>query len=310
MIIGVIKIEDKRTTRAREQFYSNLKKEGFTLAEGNEFVNSRTYLYAVCSKGHTFKTCPNKIQQGRQCPHCSKKVQKTTKDFKQEVKELTNNEFSVLSEYKNARTPLLMRHDTCGREFSITPTTFLGKLSCKDCSYKQRGLNRRWTQEEFENKVNELGQSEYTVQSQYKMSNIKVLIKHNTCGHEWLVYPTNFIYHGSRCPNCIHVKSKGEEIIKEYLDKYGIDYVFQAKFDNLKHKRALAYDFYIPEKNLLLEYDGKQHFEPIDYFGGEVAFRDLKIKDKLKNEYAKDNNIELIRIPYYENAHEIIKDIF
>lgn len=137
------KIENKRTTRAREQFYSNLEKEGFTLAEGNEFVNSRTYLHIICPEGHKIKINPNKFQQGRRCPYCSKKVQKTTEDFKQEVKDLTNNSFTVIGEYVNARTDILMKHNDCGRKFYTTPTNFLSKLSCKDCSYKQRGLNRR-----------------------------------------------------------------------------------------------------------------------------------------------------------------------
>ena len=302
-------MENKRTTRAREQFYSSLDKEGFTLADGNEFVNSRTYLYIVCPEGHTLKTCPNKFQQGRRCPYCSKKVKKTTESFKQEVKELTNNEFSVLSEYKNARTPLLMKHNHCGREFFIAPSTFLGKLACKDCSYKQRGLDRRFTQEEFELKVKEVGKGEFSLQSKYETTNQQVLLKHEVCGCEWWSYPNNFLHYGIVCRQCEHTKSKGEELIKEYLDENEIEYLFQHTYDDLKHKRALAYDFYIPEKNLLIEYDGLQHFKPIEYFGGEKAFKERQFKDNLKNEYAKQNNIDLIRIPYYENSIEVLKEV-
>lgn len=304
------KIENKRTTRAREQFYSNLEKEGFTLAEGNEFVNSRTYLHIICPEGHKIKINPNKFQQGRRCPYCSKKVQKTTEDFKQEVKDLTNNSFTVIGEYVNARTDILMKHNDCGRKFYTTPTNFLSKLSCKDCSYKQRGLNRRWTQKEMEEKISQLGNNEYSVLSEYKLSTEKILIKHDTCGYEWWTFAKSFIHHGTRCPSCVSIKSRGELEIKEYLDSINIDYLFQATFDDLKHKRFLAYDFYIPEKNLLIEYDGLQHFKPIEYFGGEEAFKDRQFKDSLKNEYAKQNNIDLIRIPYYEDVNEVLRNTF
>lgn len=303
-------MENKRTTRAREQFYSNLEKEGFTLAEGNEFVNSRTYLYVVCSNGHTFKTCPNKIQQGRRCPYCSKKVKKTTDDFIKEVRELVGDEYTVLGKYINTKTPLLMKHNHCGREFFISRDNFLKNKRCRDCALKQRGLDRRFTQEEFELKVKEVGKGEFSLQSKYETTNQQVLLKHEVCGCEWWSYPNNFLHYGIVCRQCEHTKSKGEELIKEYLDENEIEYLFQHTYDDLKHKRALAYDFYIPEKNLLLEYDGEQHFRAVDYFGGEKAFKDRQFKDNLKNEYAKNNNIKLLRIPYYEDVNEVLSKVF
>lgn len=299
-------MENKRTLKAKENFYKNLKMNDFSLTEGSSFIDSRSYLILTCSKGHRFKINPNKLQQGRGCPHCSKRVKQTVEGFKKEVKNMTGNEYSVLGNYENTFVPIKIRHNKCGRTLEISRNNFLKGRRCKTCSLEQRGLNRRWTQEEFENKVNEVSNCEYSVQSDYIKSNEQVLIKHKTCNYEWMVYPNNFIYHGSRCPNCVHIKSKGEEIIKEYLDKFNIDYVFQAKFKDLKYKRTLAYDFYIPGRNLLIEYDGKQHFKPIKHFGGERAFKDLKTKDEIKNKYAESKNINLLRISYKENIHQVL----
>jgi very-short-patch-repair endonuclease len=60
------------------------------------------------------------------------------------------------------------------------------------------------------------------------------------------------------------------------------------------------FDFFIPEFNTCIEYDGRQHFEPIEYFGGFYSLEKQRIKDKIKDNFCKNNNIKLIRIPYYE----------
>lgn len=67
----------------------------------------------------------------------------------------------------------------------------------------------------------------------------------------------------------------------------------------------MRFDFYLPQYNTLIEYDGKQHFEPIEFFGGEEKFNKLQENDKIKNEYCKNNKIPLIRISYKNQKREI-----
>jgi hypothetical protein len=64
----------------------------------------------------------------------------------------------------------------------------------------------------------------------------------------------------------------------------------------------------LPDYNICIEYDGIQHFESVDYFGGELGFINTQMRDNIKNEYCKNNNIKLIRIPYwdYENIDQIL----
>lgn len=71
----------------------------------------------------------------------------------------------------------------------------------------------------------------------------------------------------------------------------------------------LKFDFYIPSKNICIEYDGKQHFEPIEYFGGKESFKTQTENDKIKNIYCKNNKITLIRLPYTLSNNEINKKI-
>lgn len=115
---------------------------------------------------------------------------------------------------------------------------------------------------------------------------------------------------GSGCPNC--GESQGEKAISKFLDKNNISYYRQHKFNDCKNVFELPFDFYIPSKRLLIEFDGKQHYEPIEHFGGIDTFRKLKINDKIKNDYCEDNYIELVRIKYdqIDNIEPYLKEVF
>jgi hypothetical protein len=112
---------------------------------------------------------------------------------------------------------------------------------------------------------------------------------------------------GTGCPNCI--ESKGEKLIDKILKRFKINFDRQKKFSDCKNIRELPFDFWIPSMNTLIEYDGKQHYEPLSFFGGIEAFEKLKTNDKIKNDYCEDNYINLIRIKYDEkNIERILKD--
>jgi hypothetical protein len=118
---------------------------------------------------------------------------------------------------------------------------------------------------------------------------------------------------GAGCPHCM--ESKGERKISKFLDQKNIEYVRQKKFDDcigLRYK--LPFDFYLPKYRVAIEFDGKQHYEPMEYFGGLESYNRLKVNDKIKNDYCEDNFIELIRIRYdqidriYDILNECLKN--
>lgn len=104
--------------------------------------------------------------------------------------------------------------------------------------------------------------------------------------------------------SCGCTKSYGEEIISQILTENNISFEKQwsgflkQKCMNKDGTYPLKFDFYLPDYNCAIEYDGKQHFEPIDYFGGKNGFIKTQERDNIKNQYCKNNNIKLIRIPY------------
>ena len=86
----------------------------------------------------------------------------------------------------------------------------------------------------------------------------------------------------------------------KYLEKINTDYEMQYRFKDCKFKYTLPFDFYLPQYNCCIEFDGKQHYQIVKHFGGLDEFIDTKIRDTIKNIYCQQNNIKLIRIPYWE----------
>lgn len=72
----------------------------------------------------------------------------------------------------------------------------------------------------------------------------------------------------------------------------------------------MIFDFYIPEYNLIIEYDGEQHFKSLKFFGGERRYIKQKEYDTVKNKYCKNKDINIIRISYKDNIIRILKNIF
>ena len=117
---------------------------------------------------------------------------------------------------------------------------------------------------------------------------------------------------GSGCPKCSI--SKGEQSIMNFLDTNNIKYETQYKFEDClsqTSQKRLSFDFYLVEKNMCIEYDGIQHFEPIDKWGGLERFEKQTFNDKIKNEYCKNNEIKLLRIAYtsFDNIESILNEI-
>ena len=121
------------------------------------------------------------------------------------------------------------------------------------------------------------------------------------------------------CPYCVDNKkykfSKGEQMIAKYLDDNNILYIRQFKFDTCKDIHVLPFDFYLLDYRIAIEFDGQHHFKPVTFNGisKEEAIKNHQTTvyhDKIKNQYCVNNQIGLIRIPYYEfkNIKQIINE--
>lgn len=123
--------------------------------------------------------------------------------------------------------------------------------------------------------------------------------------------PSNHL-NGAGCQVC--KKSKGEKIITNYLNSFNIKFVKEKIFKNCRYINPLPFDFYIESLNMCIEYDGEQHYLPISFSRNsteDVKNKNLnlqRIKDEIKNKFCYENNIKLLRIPYFEkhNIYNIL----
>jgi very-short-patch-repair endonuclease len=104
--------------------------------------------------------------------------------------------------------------------------------------------------------------------------------------------------------------SSGEYTIKGILEAMSIHFIREMRFADCKDSNTLPFDFYLPQHTAVIEYDGLQHFEAVEYFGGQETFEYTQRHDQIKNAYCAANNIRLLRIKYtdFEKVEDLIRE--
>lgn len=180
---------------------------------------------------------------------------------------------------------------------------------CLKCKYDAWGDKKRHSPEFVKSVIESINGNIWLNPDGYTGINDRNLrIQCGTCGeHEYITSFGNYYYHDVVfCPHCsARQPSDGEKIIAEILDEYNIKHITEMRFDDCRDKRVLPFDFYLPDCNLIIEFDGPQHFEEKD------GWTDLEITqrhDQIKNKYCETHGIDLLRIPFWE-GHNIEKII-
>ena len=271
----------------------------------SEYVNTHTKIKFKHNCGNIFDMTPHNFLAGQRCPMCQHRSwARTTDEFKKEIFDSVGDEYELKSEYSTVKTKVSILHKTCNHVYEVTPGDFLQGYRCPYCYG-----NIKKTQDEVEADVYRVHGGEYSVIGKYINYGTRIKVRHNVCGHEWNVLLGCLIGKQSGCPKC--KQSKGEIEISRVLANLNIDFEVQKKFDDLRGNRnvPLSYDFYIKGQNTLIEYQGQQHYYPVDWFGGEEKFYNQKKIDSAKRKYAKDHNMYLLEIPYtdFDNIEDILR---
>ena len=266
-----------------------------------EYIDAHTELNYICSCGNISKINFNNFQQGKRCRKCGGNEKLTYEYIKKYFEE--NNCILLSKKYINNKGKLDFIC-SCGNKSKISFRNFTLGQRCKKCA----GVEP-YTTETFKEKVYSLVKDEYLVLGNYINSKTKILIKHILCNHEYLVTPDNFINNVRRCPLCN--ESKGERKIRYYLENNNILHERQYMFDDCIRYESLPFDFAIFDNEeilkLLIEYDGEFHYRPMM---GIEQFEYQQENDEIKNIYCKKNNIDLLRIPYwqFDNIETILEN--
>ena len=282
-----------------EQFMMEMSRDHPTLTVLGKYRNNRTKIELRCNVcGKEFSAVPASLYCKHGCPRCGGTGKRTHEEFVQKMHELYPT-ITVLGKYKNTDSKVLLRCDICDYEWESLPHSFLCNrgCGCPQCS----GVKRK-THAEFVKEIAEM-HPDLKILGKYKNSIEKIDIQCKRCGNTFNCAPHYLITHpdNSCCPYCC--SSSGEKRISDWLDRNGFCYTKEYRFNDCRDKQPLPFDFYCHQNNLIIEYDGKQHYEANDFFGGESALKLNQIHDRIKNEYCKAHGIRMIRIPYWDYDH-------
>jgi Zn finger protein HypA/HybF involved in hydrogenase expression len=258
-----------------------------------DYINNNSKVIIICRKHGDFFQFANNHLKGYDCPKCKGKL-KTTDDFIHNSNLIHNFKYDYSkTKYINSEKKVEIFCKKHG-SFLQNPNNHLNGSGCPKCYVKNIKSNTK----DFIEKSMKLHLDRYDYSLvDYKNAKTNVLIICRKHG-EFRQQPTHHLS-GKGCPIC--KSSKGENKIFNILKLKNIKFEHHYVFNNFK----LEFDFYLPEHNICIEYDGIQHFKPVNHFGGEVAFVDQVRRDKEKDEYCLYNNIHLLRIPYTEQNIEL-----
>lgn len=263
-----------------------------------------------------FKKSWNEIKNGSNCQLCGREKYLNSKKHTIEyIKETALNKYGIKileNHYINNETKMAFicnKHKKEGVQYKTWGNIISKKSACVYCS-KESYINKiTKSHSKFKDEFYNIhGYDRYTILSEYKTCKIKIKIKCNICGNIFNSSPSHLL-EGHGCPFC--VKSKGENRVENILKQNNIKYIREYMFDDCLGrtlKRKIPFDFYLEEYNLCIEYQGKQHYEPVELFGGGDSFKKQIENDNIKRAYCKNNNINLLEICYkdFDNIEHIL----
>ena len=289
----------KKTT---EEFIIELKK-----IYGNRFDYSKivytdfhSKVCLVCPEHGEFWQYPKHLLKGISCQKCSRELLSKKKrmqldEFIKKAKEVHGDKYDYSKvEYINNSTQVCIICPEHG-EFWQTPMVHLAGHGCRKCFSEKISKIYAKKIECYVEQAREVHGNKYDYSKiNYINNHTDICIICPEHGEFWQ-NPSNHL-HGDGCPKCS--QSSLENEISLLLDRNGIEYEHNKRYSFLDN---LQLDFYIPSLKIAIECQGKQHFKPVAFYGGESAFVRRQYLDKKKLELCKKNNILLL---YYSNLHE------
>ena len=204
------------------------------------------------------------------------------------------------TQIKNTHTYYTIECKKCKR---IRKTYLSNLMTCLDCGCTTKTYRGR-TNSEFINECNQNYNNELELIGKYINQTTKVLIKHKPCGLIWNVRPSDIISGKSHCPKCRTQESLGVKKIREYLQSENINFIQEKQLDDSRQR----FDFFLPNYNLAIQYNGKQHYYFTPFFHKTLkGFQEHQKRDQKKRQYCKRNQIQLLEISYLDDKK--IKEI-
>lgn len=245
--------------------------------------------------GHEWEDSATHLKQGRSCWNCKKvkKREENAQNFFLNSSIIHNNKYDYSKfVYVDSYTKGIIICPEHG-EFLQIPNSHIKGRGCPKCA----GNNYKRTISEFIQKAQAIHGSSYDYSKvDYKTCKDKVLITCNKCHQDFWQTPDGHLQ-GKGCPNCkLQSQTKVYNKLKQSFPSEEILFEVGSKvIPWLKNQR---FDIYFPKYNIAVEYNGEQHYIPVQHFGGQIGLEQTQKRDLLKREKCKENQCVLLELKY------------
>lgn len=306
----------RRKRKTQETFIKEMKEKLPHIEVLENYITAKTKIKFKCTIHNCeWTSTPDTTLKSCGCKECAIesikfKQRKTNEQFIQEMKEI-NPLIEILEKYENEKTNLKCRCLIHNITWFATPDNLLHNKGCKKCAREKIAEKKTKTHDQFLKDL-KLVNDDIEILSTYISATDKIKCRCKKDGYIWETTPY-ILLRGYGCKKCS--MTRGERKIDNYLKHNNFEYDYQYKFNDCKNIFPLPFDFVVfhNKKIILIEYQGEQHYYPIDFDGKgeEVAkekFEKQKINDNIKRKYCETNNITLIEIPYWIKNINIFLD--
>ncbi len=282
---------------------------------GSRYVGFDKPIEVICRKHGVYHTTPKSHVYSKSggCPKCradlmGKAHRHTTDQFIERARKIHGDRY----DYSRVNYQGILSKITivCPKHgpFLMKPARHLSGRGCRKCAFNRIGRERRLSFWDFVERVISVhgpNRYEYELQDFVNMHS-KIPIR---CPKHGL-FRQSVATHlkGTGCPKCI--QSNGEQRVRETLTALGTNFGEQVRFANCRAKRPLPFDFFVPSHRLLIEFDGRQHYDNSELWGGDEKLEETHRHDAIKNRFAAKHDYRLLRIPYweYDNIEAILRE--
>lgn len=302
----------KPTTKEWVDSVKNLYNGKYDLSKV-EYVDNKTPVTVICPEHGKFYPIPNNYRKGVSgCPKCNdvkkhERYSKTTEQFIEEAKIIHGSKYDYSKvEYVSKDKPVTIICQKHGA-FKQRPSIHLSGSNCPICMIEQKAESQRIGYDTFINRANAIHENFYDYsKSSFINTDDKTCIICPEHGKFWQVVANHL--RGGGCPQC---RNKNQsKLYRKLIDKFPDILIEYEK--HLPWLGLQSLDIYVPKYNIGVEYDGLQHYESVECFGGEKTFLATVERDKRKDLLCKENNCKLFRIKYdYTDSDfdELIRNI-
>lgn len=291
-----------------ERIISYIKENDLNVELLSEYEDMYTKMKFRCKCGNIYSTTLHEFTNKKfpkiQCNSCGRKrpnnSNKITCSYIRKYLSDNNYTCKLLSDtFESVDTKLKFQCE-CGNLFYASWSNIKKmKGYCKQCSFQSV------THDDFINRIRDY-LDRFEILNEYQNGDTNISIKCKCCNNIFKQSARHILERGIFCNVCNG--SKGEQAISDYLKKNNILYFSQYKFKDCKFINELPFDFYLPKLNTCIEYQGQQHYYPVDFFGGEKTFDIQKKRDGIKKDFCQLHNINFIEISYknFDSIKEIL----